>query len=304
MSERSKGMALCAMAMVTVGSTVVASKTIADGLPPFTATALRFAIAFPLLWLWMRYTRTPFPRPCRGDVLLLLCQACLGSVGYTVLLITGLRWTSAADAGVVAGTLPAVTALVAVLLLRERPGGFLWGGIALATSGVLAINLATGARAASQHTAYAGNLLVLGAVFCEALFILLNKRLRVALPPAALAMLMTGLGFAVALVPAAFESAWARPLPAAALAAVVYYALVPTVAGFLLWFAGAARVRGAEAALFTALLPVSALALAAIWLGEVVSGVQMAGAACVLGAVGLTSLDAWRRDGGPPLNPK
>ena len=39
------GMALCAAAMATVGSTVVASRLIAAGLPPFTATALRFAVA-------------------------------------------------------------------------------------------------------------------------------------------------------------------------------------------------------------------------------------------------------------------
>ncbi|MFS2021583.1 EamA/RhaT family transporter, partial [Massilia sp. CT11-108] len=33
--------------MVLVGSTVVASKIAAAGLPPFTATALRFALALP-----------------------------------------------------------------------------------------------------------------------------------------------------------------------------------------------------------------------------------------------------------------
>eukprot|EP01035_Chromulina_nebulosa_P011864 gene11864-15839_t len=108
MSERSKGMALCALAMVTVGSTVVASKVIAGGLPPFTATALRFAMALPVFLLLLRLTRTPWPRPDRRDMALLLSQAGLGSVGYTVLLIMGVRWAPAASAGVVAGTLPAV----------------------------------------------------------------------------------------------------------------------------------------------------------------------------------------------------
>jgi drug/metabolite transporter (DMT)-like permease len=292
MSERLKGMALCALAMVTVGSTVVASKIIAGGLPPFTATALRFAMALPVFLLLLRLTRTPWPRPDRRDLALLLCQAGLGSVGYTVLLILGVRWAPAASAGVVAGTLPAVAALVAVLALRERPGRYLVGSIVLATAGVLAISWPGEGSAGDSKSpaAMVGNLLVLGAVVCEAMFILLNKRLRVPVRPLALSTLMTAFGLLLSLVPALFERAWEHPLPAAALAGVAYYALVPTVLGFVLWFAGSARLKGAEAALFTALLPVSALILAALWLGESISLAQVGGAACVLGAVGLASL--------------
>lgn len=298
MSERGKGMWLCALAMVTVGSTVVASKLIAGGLPPFTATALRFALALPVFVVLMRWMRVRWPRPDRHDAWLLLCQAAAGSVGYTVLLILGLRWAPAADAGVVAGTLPAIAALVAVLALRERPGRYLIGGIVLASLGVLAITLRPGGEGGARTpAALLGNLLVLGAVAFESLFILLNKRLRVPLPPLAQSSAMTALGLLLSLPPALLERAWLQAVPAEALAGVAYYALVPTVAGFLLWYAGAARLSGAEAALFTALMPVSALALAAWWLGEPVGWPQIAGAACVLGAVALVSLDGRRREG-------
>ncbi|PLC07009.1 EamA family transporter [Variovorax sp. RO1] len=298
MSERSKGMWLCALAMVTVGSTVVASKLIASGLPPFTATALRFGLALPVFAALMWFMRARWPRPDRHDAVLLLCQAAAGSVGYTVLLILGVRWAPAADAGVVTGTLPAMAALVAVLALRERPGRYLIGGIVLASLGVLAITLRPGGEGGERTpTALLGNLLVLGAVALESLFILLNKRLRVPLAPLVQSTAMVALGLLLSVVPALLERAWRQPVPAEALAGVAYYALVPTVAGFLLWYAGAARLRGAEAALFTALMPVSALVLAAWWLGEAVGWPQIAGAACVLGAVGLVSLDGRRREG-------
>ncbi len=298
MSERSKGMWLCALAMVTVGSTVVASKLIASGLPPFTATALRFGLALPVFAALMWFMRVRWPRPDRHDAVLLLCQAAAGSVGYTVLLILGVRWAPAADAGVVSGTLPAMAALVAVLALRERPGRYLIGGIVLASLGVLAITLRPGDGAGERSsTALLGNLLVLGAVALESLFILLNKRLRVPLAPLVQSTAMVALGFLLSVIPALLERAWLHQVPAEALAGVAYYALVPTVAGFLLWYAGAARLRGAEAALFTALMPVSALVLAAWWLGEAVGWAQIAGAACVLGAVGLVSLDGRRREG-------
>jgi drug/metabolite transporter (DMT)-like permease len=60
---------------------------------------------------------------------------------------------------------------------------------------------------------------------------------------------------------------------------------VPTVGGFILWYQGAARVSGAEASLFTAVAPVSAVLLAALVLGETVTTNQIAGIGCVLAAV-------------------
>jgi drug/metabolite transporter (DMT)-like permease len=127
--------------------------------------------------------------------------------------------------------------------------------------------------------------LVLGAVLCEGLFILLQKRLRAPVPPLALSTLMCAIGLAVCLPASLAEAPWTLALSAEALLAVAYYALVPTVAGFVLWYAGAERVAGSEAALFTAIAPVSAVLLAALLLDESMSARQLAGMACVLGAV-------------------
>ncbi|HEY9025955.1 MAG TPA: DMT family transporter, partial [Burkholderiaceae bacterium] len=137
--------ACLALAMLTVGSTVVASRVIAAGLPPFTATALRFALALPVFLALMRRRGERLPRPGLHDALLLAAQALAGSVGYAVLLLEGMRLASAADAGVIAGSLPAVAALVSTLVLRERPTRGLVAAIALATAGVVAIDLGDGA---------------------------------------------------------------------------------------------------------------------------------------------------------------
>ncbi|RKR36755.1 DMT family transporter [Paraburkholderia sp. BL17N1] len=298
MNSRYAGYLFCALAMVGVGSTVVVSKSIAAGLPPFSATALRFAIAFPLFVLAMRWRGVRWPRLDRRDTLLVIAQAGAGSVGYTVLLISGMKLASAADAGVIAGTLPAVSAGVAMLALGERPAPALIGAILLATAGVLACTLHTvhpgEFTAPRMASSLAGNALVFLAIVCEALFILLNRKLRTAVAPLPLSALMCGIGFVVAIVPACFEKPWALPVDASALGGVLYYALVPTVLGFVLWYAGAARLSGAEAGLMTALVPVSAVALAAVVLGESVSAAQLAGVACVLGAVLLATFGQLR----------
>lgn len=308
-ADRRIGFACLAGAMVLVGTTVIASRVIAGGgfggggfggggasggMGPFTATALRFALAFPVFLLLMRWQGVRLPRPAPRDLAVLVVQAGAGSVGYTTLLISGLALTSAADAGVVIGTLPVVTAMIAVMVLGERPGRRLLVAIGLAAAGMMAVAAGGGAGGDGGASSLAGALLVLGAVVCEGLFILLNKKLRIPIAPLALSTVMTGLGFIAAGLPALIlERPWAAVPETAALLGVAWYALVPTVIGFVLWYAGAARVSGAEAAPFTALAPVSAVALAALVLGEAVSLPQILGVACVLAALAALQVPNW-----------
>ncbi|KVD92825.1 hypothetical protein WS63_09355 [Burkholderia stagnalis] len=282
MKTRLIGYLYLAAAMTGVGSTVIASRLAAGGLPPFTATALRFLIATPLLFALMRAQRLRWPRVSRRDAALLVVQAAAGGVGYTVLLISGTRLSSPLDAGVMLGTLPAMSTLIAAVLLRERQTPRDWAAAALATSGVLLVTFTPGHAAPSMQT-LAGDALVLAAVACEAVFILLNRRLATPLAPLVLSTAMSGLGFVLALVPAAFEwRAAAAGWTTGAVAAIVYYALVPTVLGYLCWYAGSARTSGTEAALFTAIAPVSAVLFAVTLFGEALNATRLAGIALVV----------------------
>lgn len=286
MRTRMVGYMYCGLAMVAVGSTVVASKLIAAGMPPFTATALRFFVAFPILVGLMYLTHAPWPRPDRRDRLLLLIQAAAGSVGYTVLLIAGMGLTSAVNAGVITGTLPAVAAVLAILVLKDRPERATLGTLALASAGVLFVTVRFDVGSGGFAVpALVGNALVFGAVACEASFILLHKKLRTPVAPLPLSALMTGIGFALAVVPSVLEQPWTQALNAASIAGVVYYATVPTVGGFLLWYAGSMRISGLEASLLTALAPISAIALAAVLFREPVAADQLVGATLVLAAI-------------------
>lgn len=302
MGRRFTGYLYCALAMVGVGSTVVVSKLIVHGLPPFTATALRFGIALPVFLLAMASTGERWPRVGWREASLLIVQSGSGSVGYTVLLLSGMRLATATDAGLIAGTLPAVAALFAVVALRERPGVMTIAAIALATAGVLVCTvgvpdgppLAGGAKAPAL---WLGNLCVLGAVLCEAVFILLNKRLRTPVSPLQMSTLMTGIGLLLALVPALLERPWTAAFDPSAMLGVVYYALVPTVVGFFLWFAGASRIAGAQASALTALVPISAAGFSAVFLHEHMNVRHGWAFACVLAGVALIALEGKYRNG-------
>ena len=95
----------------------------------------------------------------------------------------------------------------------------------------------------------------------------MQKRTRIELSPLQQATAMAGLGLMLTLMPALFAFP-ALTLTRSALLAVGWYALVPTVGGFLLWYAGARRLKGADAAIFTAVAPITAVLLSAVALGE------------------------------------
>jgi drug/metabolite transporter (DMT)-like permease len=133
--------------------------------------------------------------------------------------------------------------------------------------------------------------LVLAAVGCEALFILGQKRLATPLHPVVMSTLMCAGGMVVlsaaAAVPAGmFTSSRFTP---AALAAIAWHAWVPTVIGFLLWYGGANRSSGNQAALATVCLPLTAFLLAVVFLGGQVRPSQWAGLVVVVAAVVLAA---------------
>jgi drug/metabolite transporter (DMT)-like permease len=292
------GPVLCGAAMATVGTSVVASKLIGMQVEPFAATALRHLLALPVLALLCWLFRPAWPRPSRRDALILLLQAASGSVGYTVLLIAGTSMASAADAGVVAGTLPAMATLFAMLILGERPGLLALMGIALATAGVLLLSIGGGsAHGVPLPRRSLGIALVAAAVACEVIFILGQGRLRTPIEPLAMATLMSAGGLLLSL-PAA-GVVWAMGLSrgsadeaglGTALAAIAWYAWAPTVLGFWLWYAGARRATATQAAASTAWLPLVAVVGAAVVLDEDLTAPQLAALALVLAGVLIGSI--------------
>lgn len=275
------GRLCCALGMIGAGSVVPASKLAAEGLPLFTAAAGRYAIAALVLVPWA-LRRHGLPRLDVRDGMILAAQGAAGSLGFAVLTLAGLRLTGGADAGVIAGTLPALVAILAALLPGGRMSRSGWIAAAAASLGAACLGLG-GAAGTAGGQRLLGDLLLLGAMAGEAAFVLLNRALRRPLPPLSVSALMCLLGLAFTLPAALGEGV--SDVPFAAGAAVLWHALVPTVAGFVLWYAGAARVDGAEAAAFCALMPVTAVLSSAVVLGEAVGPHHLLGVA--LAAAGL-----------------
>lgn len=158
--------------MAIVGSSVVVGKLVVAKLPIFLIGGLRFALASLILIALVLVRERGMPALSRRDAGVLLLQAFTGIFAFNVLLLYGLTFTSAAESGIVTSSTPAVTAALAILLLREPWSARQAVGIGLAVLGLAALNLGAAGEAGDRGPRpLLGNLLVLGAVVGEGCFV-------------------------------------------------------------------------------------------------------------------------------------
>jgi drug/metabolite transporter (DMT)-like permease len=293
-------------AMLLVGSAVVVGKFITQAFPLFLASTLRFALAAGVLTPYVLIWGGGFKRISRGDWLLLTCMSFCGQVVFTLFLLWGLRMTSALDAGLITSTTPAAMAIMALLILGERLRLRSALGIILAVSAVAVVNVMGGVESSSNAVQggqrWLGNLLVMGAVVGEAVFLLIRKRLTPGIPNLTVAAALCVLGLAMSLPLGVLE---AREFDFAAVSpggwmSIVYFGLLFTVLAYFLWFRGVSQVSGSTAGVFTAIMPVSALGLSHLFLGESLTWLYLLAGLMVVSAIVLISLS----DGGSPAEEK
>lgn len=231
-------------------------------LPPTVFTALRFAIAFPALWLLA--ARQGGMRIERRDVLPLALSGVVGIAVYQYLFTSSIAWTDVASAAVLMTLSPAIGAVWGHLSGADhlRPGN--WLGVALGMVGatIVIVGGHGALRGVAPHPLL-GDLAALGAAALWALYGVLSTPLVRRLPPLTVTAWQALFGL-VLLVPAAAAS-----LPQAHLGwpaiSVLYSALPVTVFGLTFWQGATGRLGPSRVLVYLNAEPVIA-ALAATWL--------------------------------------
>ncbi|KVC83727.1 DMT family transporter [Burkholderia ubonensis] len=288
------------VSMLLVGSNVGIGKSIVVFVPVAILATLRFVIAIGVLWPLFRPVKMRAVR--RGEWLNLFLQAFFGTFMFTLLMLNGVQRTSAVAAGVITSTIPAVVALFAWLILREKPNGRALVSIALAIVGVVTINFANGGATATGATAgsLTGNLLMLGAVCCESIYVILSRRLTQTLAPIDICA-YTHLFGLLLMLPLGAGAMWHfnyASVPASIWALVVWYGLSASIFSFWMWMKGIRHVPGSLAGVFSAVLPVAAAVYGIVFLGERPTLAHGFALACVVTGIVLASLRVKRT---PPV---
>ncbi|WDD94671.1 DMT family transporter [Burkholderia sp. FERM BP-3421] len=288
------------LSMLLVGSNVGIGKSIVVFVPVALLATLRFVVAIAVLW--PLFSPVKMRTVKRGEWLNLFLQAFFGTFMFTLLMLNGVQRTSAVAAGVITSTIPAVVALFAWLFLREKPSGRALVSIALAIVGVVTINLAGGqADDGAQAGSLTGNLLMLGAVCCESLYVILSRRLTQTLAPIDICA-YTHLFGLLLMLPLGASALWRfdyASVPAGIWALVVWYGLSASIFSFWLWMKGIRHVPGSLAGVFSAVLPIAAALYGILVLGERPTLAHGFALACVVTGIALASVRARRA---PPVS--
>jgi drug/metabolite transporter (DMT)-like permease len=271
-STRLLAYASLAGSMALVGSYVGLSKLLVIVFPVFLLAWLRFGIAAVAMAGWVK--RRPgeaalTPRERR----LLFWESFLGNFLFSICMLFGVSMTSALAAGVTMAALPGVVALLSWWFLREHIATRVLLGIACAVAGIALVSLGKSDAAAAPgagNRALWGNLLLVGAVVCEASYVVIGKRLTGALSAKRISALVNLWGLAL-VTPFGLWQAWSfdfRTVAWGDWTLLVAYAIAASMVTVWLWMTGLKHVPASAAGVFTVLLPVSAAAVGVIFLGE------------------------------------
>jgi drug/metabolite transporter (DMT)-like permease len=299
MSRTAAALSLLA-AMTLTGANVAFGKAVVAAFPIYVFVLFRFVVSSVALLVVASAEQGPKLKDMSfGQWRDLVLMSLLGMVGFTVLMFEGLKRTAAADAGIITATLPAVVALMG-MAVGERLSRLQAAAVALAVAG---LGLVHAGSASAGTSTLVGNLLVGGAVLCEASFVLLGKRLAPPFRPLRLALGANLVGLVLALPLALTELPGFDPnaVTLQMWALGTWYALAASVICLWLWYRGLPYVETWLAGLATAAIPIAALALSALYLGETLDGLRLAGAGMVIAAIVLGAMAPDRRGVPPPL---
>ena len=288
--------------MAVVGSYVALSKPLAAAIPIMLLAMLRFGIAAVAMLPWtlpwisrQEGEQSPTPRAWRQ----LFLQSFFGNFLFSICMLYGVSLTSASAAGIILSTLPAVVAVFSAIFLRERLTGRAIVAVVLAVSGIAVLQFTrAGAAGEDGGRVLLGNLLIFCSVCCEAIYVILGKRLTASLSAMRISALINLFGLALI---APFGLWQLRQfdlssLGGGTLALLGYYAIAASVVSTWLWLTGLKHVPAHHAGVFTIALPLTATLIGVFVLGESLTGAHLiAFALAVAGIVLVTT--ATQRDG-------
>jgi len=229
----------------------------------------------------------------KGFVLLAL----LGLIPGSAILAWGTSLSTASNAALLYLTLPVITAVMAVTLLREKMTLVRWGSLVLALAGVLIVSGPDWHHADLHSMRFlGGNLVILLAVTGSAFYNVFSKRLLSTYTP--LEVLIFGYLIAAGLsVPLVL---WMEPSSVAAMrtytpgvwASLLVLSVFSWGLAMVLWMHLLKRLDVSQASVSIYLLPLLGVLFSAVLLKERITPAMLAGGALTLaGTVLITSAD-------------
>jgi drug/metabolite transporter (DMT)-like permease len=223
-----------------------------------------------------------------------LALAGLGVIGHFVYqlgFIGGLARTSVANSALIIGCSPIAIASLTAAVGHERIGRLHWVGAAISLAGLY---LVAGRGADLSGDSLVGDLMMLGAICCWSVYTVCSRPLLERHSP----LVVTGhsMVFGAALFVAATAPSWT----VVDWSAVTMWSWLATFASavlalnlaYLIWYSSVQRLGNTRTSMYSNMVPVAAMLIASVGLGERIEAVKWLGAGAVIGGVLLTRIAA------------
>lgn len=290
MNARQRAILILIGVMTLWGSTFVVTKALIGDLPPMTLAFTRVIIGFASLlpFAWPRY-RAMLQAGRTMPWKAVTWMAFVGVAFYYATFNLSLLYTSASQGALVQSSIPAVTALVAILWLRESAAPARLLGIALSVIGVLVVFSGSQAGGAAPWPLL-GNALMFAGVLAWGVYTSMARRLA-DVDAILLTAGMMGVGAAMLLPLVAFELV-GQPWPSLAgddWLRLIYLGAGASGLSYMLYNLALQDIDASHAGTFANLIPVVGVISGVLLLNEPLSVRAVLGGLIVMAGVWITT---------------
>lgn len=290
---------LLLLATVLWGGNFVIGRAVAGDIPPITLAFLRWCVAFIVFFpIAYPYIKKDWSKlKAHWPIVCLL--ALTGVASFNTLVYIGVHYTTSINASLMNSSTPIIIYVLSFIFLKERLSSYQIFGTLLSLIGVLFIISGGSLKALLAFSFNKGDLIVLFAVFCWAVYSLLIKQYAGRLPGYSTFLATIAIGTVMLLPFTIYELIMTTTTiewSLSTISAILYVGIVASIIAFLSWNTGVIALGANKASIYLNFIPVFAALFAILFLDEQLQIPQLIGGAAVVSGVLLSSYKGKRKD--------